>query len=130
MNWQAGWKPHTDGTADDAFVREFLREASAGHVLANVRLRTIGTNDADNVLFELLDGSGRFAAVQLTFNRESNPRWPDTNLYDNWEHFEREGEGFLTARRRAYKHPLRRTGRAEWSMQIPERLGPRPAVQC
>ena len=93
MNWPARWKPFT-GHQDDAHVREFRRGAPPTHVLANLPLRTVGTNDADNVLFELLDGSGRFAAVHLTFNRETDPCWPHTKVYENWEHFAREGEDF------------------------------------
>ena len=94
MEWPARWEPFADGSQDDALVPEFRREAPASHVLANVALRTVGTNDADNVLFELLDGSGRFAAVHLTFNRETDPSWPDTKVFENWEHFVREGEDF------------------------------------
>jgi hypothetical protein len=94
MNWPARWKRFADGSTDDVLVREFRREAPANHALANVSLRTVGTGDADNVL--LLDGSGRFAAVHLTYsqNRESDPRWPDTKIFDDWEHFRREGEDF------------------------------------
>ncbi len=94
MEWPARWEPFADGTPDDRLVREFRREAPPGHVLADVSLRTVGTNHVDNVLFELLDGSGRLAAVHLTFNRETDPRWPDTAVYDSWEHFQREGEDF------------------------------------
>jgi hypothetical protein len=96
MKWPAHWESFANDAQDDALLREFRREAPADHVLANVPLRTVGTHPSDNVLFELLDGSGRFAAVHLTFskNRETDPRWPDTTIYDNWEHFEREGEDF------------------------------------
>jgi hypothetical protein len=96
MNWPAPWKPRRPESADDALLAEFQREAAPNHILSGVPLRTISTGDADNVLFEFLDGSGRLAAVHLTFsrNRETDERWPDTQVYNDWAHFEREGSEF------------------------------------
>jgi hypothetical protein len=96
MQWPSGWASFERGAIDDHYVREYRREASIDRVLAKVPLRTIGIGKADDVLFELLDGSGRLAAVHLTFSaiREADPQWPDTQLYNDWDHFVREGSDF------------------------------------
>jgi hypothetical protein len=96
MTWPEGWESFESSDTEDGLVSEFRREAHPDHILANVALRTVGTHHADNVLFELLDGSGRFAAVHLTYSkgRDTDPRWPDTRVYDDWQKFEREGADF------------------------------------
>ena len=95
MNWPEGWAPFQGGATDDSFVQELRREMPPGHVLKDTPLRTIGKGDyQDNVLFEILDGSGRVAAVHLTYSSETDARWPDSKIYEDWSHFEREGADF------------------------------------
>ena len=61
---------------------ELRRELPSGHVLAGLPVvARARRQDRDDVLFELLDGSGRFAQVHLTYQAESDPRWPTTTIF-------------------------------------------------
>ena len=93
VEWLAPWQPLEGGTPDDGTVRELRREICRLHVLHGVPVRPIARRqDCDDVLFELLDGSGRFAVVHLTYarSREIDPRWPETTLFESWRQFERQ----------------------------------------
>lgn len=75
--------------ADDRrLVDELRRELPPGHILdglaVTVRARR---QDRDDVLFGVLDGSGRLAVVHLSYTAESDPRWPLTTLYSNEAEF-------------------------------------------
>lgn len=96
MNWPRTWEPFSESSGEDYYVQQLRLELGPGHVLQNVPVRAVGTGFSDDVLFELLDGSGRFAAVHLAFNQHAGPdaNWPETVLYENWDHFEREGSKF------------------------------------
>jgi hypothetical protein len=64
-------------TAADAAAleRELERELPAGYVLKTARLRAVARRiDCDDVAFEL--GDGRYCIVHLTWNVETNARWP------------------------------------------------------
>lgn len=93
LEWLAPWDPIEGGAPDDGTVRELRREIGDRHVLHGVPVRPVGRRrDRDDVLFELLDGSGRLAAVHLTYatRREADPRWPETTLFESLGDFERE----------------------------------------
>ncbi len=69
-----------------AFEAELLRELKPGHALFGLPLAAAGRRyDQDDVLFEVLDGSGRVAEVHLTWagDRE-RPPWPSTSLFDSF----------------------------------------------
>jgi hypothetical protein len=44
------------------------------------------------VLFQLLDGTNRVAVVHLTYAQhpEPNPTWPETRVFEDFEHFAAE----------------------------------------
>jgi hypothetical protein len=42
-------------------------------------------NDADDVLFELRDGTGRVAVMHLTFQHPGRPPWPQTTIFASLE---------------------------------------------
>jgi hypothetical protein len=93
IDWLIPWHPIEDGTPGDGIVSELRREICDRHVLHGVPVRPVGLRqDCDDVLFELLDGSGRLAVVHLTFatHRETDPRRPDTTFLEGWRQFERE----------------------------------------
>lgn len=93
VGWLPPWHPIKDGPPDDRLAQELYSELSSRHELHGVRVRPIARRqDCDDVLFELLDGSGRFAVVHLTYAQhpEPDPRWPQTEIYGGWGHFERE----------------------------------------
>jgi hypothetical protein len=93
VTWLTPWHPIDGGAPDDGTVRELRREISARHVLHGVPVRPVARRqDCDDVLFELLDGTGRLAVVHLTYSTrpEPDPRWPETTLFDGWPHFDRD----------------------------------------
>jgi hypothetical protein len=67
---------------DPRFEEELRREICSSHVLHGVAATIIARRqDRDDFLFELPDG--RFAIVHLTWARESDPRWPATEVFDS-----------------------------------------------
>ncbi len=75
-------------TSDSRIVDEFHREMPAGHILEAVDLSAIAyRKDRDEVLYALNDGSGRLAAVHLTYckTREKDPKFPRTWIFENSE---------------------------------------------
>lgn len=92
LQWRVPWHPVAEQQGE-ALLRELKSELSKRHVLHGIAVRAVGQRqDCDDVVFELLDGSGRFAVVHLTFARhpEPDPRWPETTLFENWADFERQ----------------------------------------
>jgi hypothetical protein len=62
------------------------------HVLCDLPVRAIGRCGAcDDVLFEVLDGTRRFAIVHLTWakDRERDERWPAASIIEDSKEFEK-----------------------------------------
>ncbi|RYD21741.1 MAG: hypothetical protein EOP88_10345 [Verrucomicrobiaceae bacterium] len=88
--WLAPWIPINGGTPDDATAKELYSELCGTHVLHGIKARPLAhRQDCDEFLFELLDGTGCFASVHLTYARhpEPDPRWPNTEIYPGWQEF-------------------------------------------
>jgi len=61
---------------------ELRRELKPGHPLFGLPARAIARrSDQDDVLFKLLDGTGRVAEVHLTWARNEKPPWPRVELF-------------------------------------------------
>ena len=83
IQWREPWLPALPQQALQAET-ELLRELCAGHVLFGRSVAAIGVRqDCDDVLFYLGVSAPSFAVVHLTFQRETQPRWPDTELFDS-----------------------------------------------
>jgi len=79
-------EPWFEVTSPDNAPDELKRETSPGHPLHGVSVRTIARRqDCDDVLFKLLDGSGRYAVVHLSFQKEKDPQWPECHLFTGVE---------------------------------------------
>jgi hypothetical protein len=69
---------------------ELIRELADEHPLYGLSVRTLARRgDCDDVLFAIEDGTGRVAAVHLTWtqNPPEQPPWPGTTLFpslDDW----------------------------------------------
>jgi hypothetical protein len=62
---------------------ELTRELPPGHALEGIQVKCLARRqDRDDVLFELQDGTGRFASVHLTWQVEREPPWPSTVIYE------------------------------------------------
>jgi hypothetical protein len=88
--WLNPWHPIADGRPDDSTAKELYAGMGGRHVLLGIRTRPVARReDCDSVLFELLDGSGRFAVVDLAHAPppETDPRWPATVVYEDWTEF-------------------------------------------
>jgi hypothetical protein len=75
-------------SANSRLVDELYRELPPGHVLENVEVSVVARrHDCDDVLFTLNDGSGRLAAVHLTWKktRETIPTYPNTRIFQNFD---------------------------------------------
>jgi hypothetical protein len=87
MEWPEPWQPVEDPEEGLALEAELARELSAPHPLYGLPVAVVGRRiDCDDVLFRLLDGTGRYALVHLTYcdGQEQAP-WPGTTLYERSE---------------------------------------------
>jgi hypothetical protein len=72
-----------------SYERELRAELGTDHPLFDTPVQAVGTRDgSDDVLFRLLDGSGRVAVVHLTWARrpERSP-WPTTEFFADMQTF-------------------------------------------
>jgi hypothetical protein len=94
VNWLDPWWHAADERPDlaAAYERELAAELGAGHPLFGVPLAAVGKHDgSDDVLFQVLDGSGRVAVVHLTWARHPEPPpWPGFEFFPNLEAFAEE----------------------------------------
>jgi hypothetical protein len=62
------------------------RELPRGHALYGITARAVASRtDRDDVLFELESSSMQLAVVHLTWRVETDPRWPSSKLFCNWQ---------------------------------------------
>lgn len=81
MEWLIPWHPARN---ESEGVDELYREVSAAHPLHGITVRSLAyRQDCDDVLFALEDGTSKVAVVHLTFQPESNPKWPETEFFDS-----------------------------------------------
>jgi hypothetical protein len=95
MEWIFPWVPvealgpHFAAT----FEQVLKREVAPGHPLYGIPAQAIGKRDiSDDVLFRLLDGSGRVAEVHLTWTSSppERPPWPSTGIFASLEEWAEE----------------------------------------
>ena len=72
----------------DTFEKQLRIEIPPGHPLEDKPVRCIARGDGDDVLFEILDGSGCVAYVHLTWQsvRQEDP-WPLTKVFSSLAQF-------------------------------------------
>jgi hypothetical protein len=81
MTYLKPWYALTEEAAA-ALSTELSRELPPEHVLQGVPVKCVARRqDRDDVFFELVDGSGRLAAVHLTWQVEREKSWPHTVIY-------------------------------------------------
>jgi hypothetical protein len=106
MDWLDPWWSiiHLGRDFAGTFENELRREVGRDHPLYGIPIEAIGRHDAcDDVLYRLLDGSGRVAVVHLTWAQstsESGP-WPMTEIYSDlqtWaeQHMKPEHDEYTT----------------------------------
>jgi hypothetical protein len=90
VEWLEPWWPvATTPDLAAAYERELAAELGDGHPLYGVPLAAFGKHDgSDDVLFRLLDESGRVAVIHLTWARHPEPPpWPGFELFSSLEAF-------------------------------------------
>lgn len=66
--------------------KELARELCKDHSLYNVKASALAHRcDCDDILFQLSDFTHEYAVVHLTYSIESDPAYPLTELFENWE---------------------------------------------
>jgi hypothetical protein len=88
--WLIPWQALSNSGSREGLAQELHREMGAQHVLSGVCVGAVGKRqDCDDVLFEMLDGTGRLAVVHLTYSkgRERDPLWPSAEIFRDWEDF-------------------------------------------
>lgn len=88
MRLQAPWRTPPNAPA---LRQQLAREMPPRHVLVDTPVKAIAQrDDCDDVLFELLDGSGRVAVVHLTYSRNADALWPQTELFSSYSEWHSE----------------------------------------
>jgi hypothetical protein len=88
MDWLEPWSSVEGESAEylETFRRQLEREVGPEHSLSGLPVRLIARGPSDDVLFWILDGSGRVAEVHLTWaKRQENFPWPITSIYPSLE---------------------------------------------
>lgn len=84
FEWDGDWQPVEGEQERTQLEEELRRELPSSHVLKGVGAVALGRRwRRDDVLFRLDDG--RFAQVHLTWSVETDPRWPDTQIFATFE---------------------------------------------
>ena len=65
---------------------EWLSKVPPQHVLYGLKARAVAIRiDRDDVLFEIEVGEMPLRVVHLTWEKETDSRWPSTKLFRSWE---------------------------------------------
>ena len=84
FDWDGDWSEIASADERRILEEELPRELCPEHVLKGIAATALGRRwRRDDVLFLLADG--RFAQVHLTWHQESDPQWPDTQIYESFE---------------------------------------------
>jgi hypothetical protein len=82
--WPECWNTRLDVTERARLEEELRAEACSKHPLHGVRVTALATGeDPDDVIFRLQDG--RYAIVHLTWNPETDPKWPWAQIFSSLE---------------------------------------------
>lgn len=87
---QEPWAAFADGPEDQAratkIAERLKKDLPNGHVLSGLELKAVARrNDQDDVLFEVFGGDQPLAVVHVTWQRETDPRWPSTKFFQSWD---------------------------------------------
>jgi hypothetical protein len=76
-----------DGNKKVEFLSEHLfAEVPPGHVLYGLKTRAVAYRlDRDDILFEVEGSEMPLAVVHMTWQKETDPRWPNTQFFGSWE---------------------------------------------
>jgi len=90
IDWLEPWHPMLSSEMQAGAEKELASETCEKHVLYRLPVRALGyRQDCDDVLFQLLDDTGRVAIVHLTYAQhpETDPLYPSTEIFDSLSSF-------------------------------------------
>lgn len=90
MEWLDPWwsTENHDVQLHARFKQELESEVGPDHSLRGIEIRLVARGNGNDALFELLDGTGRYVVVHLTWARHPEPLpWPVTEFYNSLESF-------------------------------------------
>jgi hypothetical protein len=93
MNWLEPWwsTESFDEAFHDGFRKQLELEVGPDHPLWRIKTRLVARGLGDDALFAIQDGSGRVAAVHLTWSSsQQRMPWPETLIFESLKHFETE----------------------------------------
>lgn len=80
------WRAAKESSRLDA---QLAKELPPGHALMGIPVHALAERqDCDDVLFQLNDGSGRFAVVHLTYTFNVSAAWPATEFFSSFAAWE------------------------------------------
>lgn len=85
------WKPLDDDERRVQLLSSLKKSLPLGHRLYGLKVRAIAVRlDQDDVLLEVEENEEPLAVVHLTWQKESDPRWPRTKFFKGWEEWSRD----------------------------------------
>jgi len=88
-DWLTPWEAVEESDAD--LADELAREVPPGHCLFGIAAVPLAMNTAphryDDFLFAVDLPDHKFALVHFTWAKETNPEFPFTALFRDWDHF-------------------------------------------
>lgn len=92
FNLLSPWRNISDSPQEtQRLSAELSSELPPNHILFGLKVTAIAKRiDRDDVLFEIVGGTAPLAIVHLTWQRESDPRWPSTKLFSSWDEWVRK----------------------------------------
>ena len=75
----------------DLFSTRLKDDLPSAHRLHGLRVRAVAARvDRDDVLFEVEGGTVPLAVVHMTWQKETDSRWPTTKFFQSWEEWSRD----------------------------------------
>lgn len=84
MEWLEPWESSKNLPPEscDRIAQQLAFEVPSGHLMFGLPVQLIARGKGDDVLFEILDGTGRIADVHLTWSKSKERLpWPITTIY-------------------------------------------------
>jgi len=87
----APWEALARAERSEFLAAQLETTLSEKHVLHGLKVTAVAARiDRDDVLFEVAEGEMPLAVVHLTWQKETDSRWPSTKLFRSWEHWVQE----------------------------------------
>jgi hypothetical protein len=83
------WRALTDADEAAHLLTELRLELIPGHIIFGRDVEFVAYRQDCDQFLVALDG-GEFASIHLSFNLETDPKWPETRIFSDFEAWYRE----------------------------------------